>query len=135
MSTVYEIKQAITKLAPEAYAELMSELMDFADDKWDAQMKTDAASGRLDFLDVQFERASREGLLQNLRKRLSLPTSSSNPSSKKCVPLAKKSFSNPLPEPVKIQLQNRPKRVLIPKAACFWILVEGHSASRLCAAV
>jgi hypothetical protein len=24
---------------------------------------------------------------------------------------------------------------LIPKAACFWILVEGHSASRLCAAV
>jgi hypothetical protein len=30
-----------------------------------------------------------------------------------------------------------PKEVLgiIPKAACFWILVEGHSASRLCAAV
>jgi hypothetical protein len=30
-----------------------------------------------------------------------------------------------------------PKAVLeiIPKAACFWILVEGHSASRLCAAV
>ncbi len=70
MSTVYEIKQAITKLPPEAYAELMSELMDFADDKWDAQMKTDAASGRLDLLDVQFERASREGLLQDLRKTL-----------------------------------------------------------------
>ena len=70
MSTVYEIKQAITKLAPEAYAELMSELMDFADDKWDAQMKTDAASGRLDLLDFQFERASREGLLQDLRKTL-----------------------------------------------------------------
>ena len=70
MSTVYEIKQAITKLPPEAYAELMSGLMDFADDKWDAQMKTDAASGRLDLLDVQFERASREGLLQDLRKTL-----------------------------------------------------------------
>ena len=70
MSTVYEIKQAITKLSPEAYAELMSELMDFADDKWDAQMKMDAGSGKLDFLDVQFEHASREGLLHDLGKSL-----------------------------------------------------------------
>ena len=27
------------------------------------------------------------------------------------------------------------RKDVIPKAACFWILVEGHSASRLCAAV
>ena len=36
-------------------------------------------------------------------KRQSPPTGGPNPSSTKCVPLAKKSFSNPLPEPVKNQ--------------------------------
>jgi hypothetical protein len=41
-------------------------------------------------------------------KRLSPPTGRSSPSSTKCVPLAKKSFSNPLPESVK----NHPKRLL-----------------------
>jgi hypothetical protein len=34
-----------------------------------------------------------------------------------------------------IHVLHWPMGCAIPKAACFWILVEGHSASRLCAAV
>ncbi len=50
MSTVLEIQEAISKLSPEEYAELMAALMDFAEDDWDREMTTDADSGRLDFL-------------------------------------------------------------------------------------
>jgi hypothetical protein len=58
VSTVVEIKEAIARLSAEEYAELMADLMDFPDDDWDRAMKTDAAAGRLDFIDRQVARAA-----------------------------------------------------------------------------
>jgi hypothetical protein len=58
MSTVVEIKEAIGRLSAEEYEELMADLMDFPDDDWDRAMKTDAAAGRLDFIDRQVSRAA-----------------------------------------------------------------------------
>ena len=46
MSTVTEIKEAIDRLTPKEYCELMSVLHPFEDDDWDRQMKADAAAGR-----------------------------------------------------------------------------------------
>lgn len=49
MSTVAEIKEAIAKLSPEEYCELMAELRGpIPDDEWDKQMKADAAAGKFD---------------------------------------------------------------------------------------
>lgn len=63
MSTVVEIKEAIARLSAEDYAELMADLMDFADDDWDRAMKADAAAGRLDFIDQQVSRAAQSDRL------------------------------------------------------------------------
>jgi hypothetical protein len=63
MSTVLEIQEAISKLSPEDYAELMAALMDFSEDEWDREMKTDANSGRLDFLGQEVACASKGGRL------------------------------------------------------------------------
>jgi len=46
MSTVAEIKEAIDRLSPQKYCELMSVLHPFEDDDWDRQMKADAAAGK-----------------------------------------------------------------------------------------
>jgi len=51
MSTVAEIKEAIAKLSPREYCELLAELLPHADDEWDRQMRADADSGKLDFVD------------------------------------------------------------------------------------
>lgn len=51
MTTVMEIKEAIAHLSPEEYCELMADLQPFAEDEWDLQMKSDAVSGKLDFVD------------------------------------------------------------------------------------
>jgi hypothetical protein len=49
MSTVAEIKEAIAKLSPREYCELMAELGPrLPDDEWDKQMKADAAAGKFD---------------------------------------------------------------------------------------
>ena len=49
MSTVAEIKEAIAKLSPQEYCELMAELAPgLPDDDWDKQMKADAAAGKFD---------------------------------------------------------------------------------------
>jgi len=46
MSTVAEIKEAIAKLSPQEYCELMAQLYPrLPDDEWDKQMKADAAAG------------------------------------------------------------------------------------------
>lgn len=50
VSTVAEIKEAIARLSPREYRELMAELVPQADDEWDKQMKADAEAGRLDEL-------------------------------------------------------------------------------------
>jgi len=46
MSTVAEIKEAIGRLSPQEYCELMSALHPFEDDEWDRQIKADAAAGK-----------------------------------------------------------------------------------------
>jgi hypothetical protein len=49
VSTVAEIKQAIARLSPQEYCELMAELLPpREDDEWDKQMKADAAAGKFD---------------------------------------------------------------------------------------
>jgi hypothetical protein len=49
MSTVAEIKEAIAKLSPQEYCELMAELYPrLPDDEWDKEMKADAAAGKFD---------------------------------------------------------------------------------------
>jgi hypothetical protein len=63
VSTVPEIKEAIARLSPQEYCELMAELFPHADDEWDKQMKADAEAGRLDFIDREVEQAKREGTL------------------------------------------------------------------------
>ena len=50
MSTVEEIKEAIAKLSPREYCELMAELHPWDDDEWDRQMKSDFAWGKMDWL-------------------------------------------------------------------------------------
>ncbi len=42
MSTVGEIKDAIAKLSPREYCELMAELLPRSDDEWDREMMADA---------------------------------------------------------------------------------------------
>ena len=61
MSTVAEIKEAIAKLSPEKYCELMVELFPHPDDEWDRQMKADAEAGRLDFIDRNVKEAVAKG--------------------------------------------------------------------------
>lgn len=61
MSTVTEIKEAIANLSPQEYCELIGDLQLFADDEWDTQMKLDASSGKLDFIDRSVEQSKREG--------------------------------------------------------------------------
>jgi hypothetical protein len=47
MSTVDEIKNAISRLSLEERAELTADLCGWTDDDWDRQMKADAVAGRL----------------------------------------------------------------------------------------
>ena len=46
MSTVEEIKTAISRLSLEERAELTAELCGWTDDDWDRQMTADAAAGK-----------------------------------------------------------------------------------------
>jgi hypothetical protein len=61
MSSVAEIKEAIAKLSPREYCELLAELFPHADDDWDRQMKSDAESGRLDFVDRNVQESVTKG--------------------------------------------------------------------------
>lgn len=61
MSTVTEIKEAIARLSAREYCELMAELHPYDDDEWDERMKTDFASGKMDWLVTETEAAIRDG--------------------------------------------------------------------------
>jgi hypothetical protein len=61
VSTVAEIKQAIARLSPQEYCELMADLFPHADDEWDKQMKADFASGKMEWLTKETDAAIREG--------------------------------------------------------------------------
>lgn len=62
METVAEIKEAIAKLSPEEYCELMAELHPHSDDDWDRQMKADAKAGLLDFVSRNAREAVEKGV-------------------------------------------------------------------------
>ena len=68
MSTVAEIKKAIAKLSPREYCELLAELFPHADDEWDRQMKADAESGKLDFIDRDVQESVAKGTTVPLEK-------------------------------------------------------------------
>ena len=61
MSTVTKIKEAIDRLAPQEYCELMSVLHPFEDDDWDRQMKADAAAGRFTAMNERAEQEYKAG--------------------------------------------------------------------------
>ena len=61
MRTIAEIKEAIAKLSPREYCELLADLVPHADDEWDKQMKADAESGRLDSVDRSVRDAVSKG--------------------------------------------------------------------------
>ncbi len=58
MSTVTEIKEAIDRLSPQEYCELMSVLHPFEDDDWDRQMTADVAAGKFVAMNEKAERCS-----------------------------------------------------------------------------
>lgn len=68
MSTVAEIQEAIAKLSPREYCELMAELHPTADDDWDIQMKADAEAGKFDFIDAEIASAKRDSTLVPLER-------------------------------------------------------------------
>jgi hypothetical protein len=61
MSTVAEIIAAIPSLTLEERAEVARHLNDWQDDEWDAQMKRDAAAGKLDALNREADAAHAAG--------------------------------------------------------------------------
>ena len=73
MSTLEEIREAIAKLSPEEYCELMAELHPFEDDAWDVQMKADLAAGKLDHLNARADAAYKAGLCIPLEQILEEP--------------------------------------------------------------
>lgn len=64
MSTVLEIKEAIAKLSPREYCELMAELHSSEDDEWDKQMKEDAVAGKFDEMNARGEADHKAGLTE-----------------------------------------------------------------------
>ena len=69
MSTVSEIKEAIAKLSPQEYCELMAELRPgLADDEWDKQMKAAAAAGKFDEMNRRAEDDFRAGRCDPLER-------------------------------------------------------------------
>jgi len=65
MSTVSEIKEAIAKLSPQEYCELMAELRPrLADDEWDKEMKADAAAGKFDDMNRRALEEHKAGLTE-----------------------------------------------------------------------
>ncbi|MGO9199029.1 MAG: hypothetical protein ACLQM8_00610 [Limisphaerales bacterium] len=61
MSTVEEIKTAISRLSLEERAELTAELCGWTDDGWDLQMKAAAAAGKFAPLNREAEAARTAG--------------------------------------------------------------------------
>jgi hypothetical protein len=66
MSTVTEIKEAIDRLAPHEYCELMSALHPFENDDWDRQMQTDAATGKFAAMNERAEQDYAAGQTRSL---------------------------------------------------------------------
>jgi hypothetical protein len=63
-----EIKEAIAKLSPQEYCELMAELHPYPDDEWDKQMKTDAEGGKFDEMNRRAEADFKAGRCEPLER-------------------------------------------------------------------
>ncbi|PYJ48219.1 MAG: hypothetical protein DME69_03395 [Verrucomicrobia bacterium] len=68
MSTVAEIREAIAKLSPREYCELMAELHPLAEDEWDKQMKADAAAGKFDKMNARADADFKAGRCEPLER-------------------------------------------------------------------
>jgi len=68
MSTVAEIREAIAKLSPREYCELMTELHPLAEDEWDKQMKADAAAGKFDKMNARADADFKAGRCEPLER-------------------------------------------------------------------
>ncbi len=66
MSTITDIQQAIAQLSPAERNELLRWLEQYEEDDWDRQISADAASGKLDFLTEEANRAKRANALKPL---------------------------------------------------------------------
>ena len=66
MSTVEEIKSAISLLSEEDYAHLREWLSEKDWERWDGEIERDSASGKLDFLIKEAEAEKNDGRLKNL---------------------------------------------------------------------
>ena len=69
MSTVDEIKQAVSKLSLEQRAEFAKWFNNWEDDDWDRQMQDDARSGRLDSLLAEVDGDIEVGRVTNFPRR------------------------------------------------------------------
>ena len=63
MTSVPEIKRAILTLNENDYKELMRWMSELDWERWDAQIKLDSDSGKLDFLESGTLEAKRDGAL------------------------------------------------------------------------
>ena len=66
MTSVTEIQQAILALPESDFVQLRQWLSELDWDKWDRQIESDSASGKLDFLIANAEESKRQGTLQEL---------------------------------------------------------------------
>ena len=68
--SIAEIKEAIAKLSPQEYCELMAELHPYPDDDWDKQMKADAAAGKFDEMNRKADEDFKAGRTKPLESLL-----------------------------------------------------------------
>jgi len=61
MSTLEEVKAALSKLTLEERAEILSELCGWTDDDWDRQMKAGASAGKFAALNRETDSAHAAG--------------------------------------------------------------------------
>ena len=73
MSTVEEIKTALSKLSLAERAEMLAELCGWADDDWDRQMKRDADAGKFASVNREADAAHAMGQTTPLDKLLREP--------------------------------------------------------------
>ncbi|ABW27248.1 hypothetical protein [Acaryochloris marina] len=78
MTTVAEIEAAIRQLPEDEARQLSAWLVDYLDDAWDAQIKTDAEAGRLDAFIARAEADIAAGDVRNLDEVLLLAKEYSN---------------------------------------------------------
>ena len=65
MDRVEQIEEAISSLPAEEYRRLSQWLREFEQQRWDAQMDQDSATGKLDFLFEEAQTESAQGLLRD----------------------------------------------------------------------